>query len=97
MSNYTDGYWYAQGEFRALCDTMHRFPIGTQYVRNTGKRRDVCTVVDQLTLINSKGEVLRRSYVTAHPFCGQQVTEHDVCDTTIARNLTPEFQHLLKG
>ena len=75
----------------------HRFPIGTQYTRNTGKRRDVCTVVDQLTLTNSKGEVLRRSYVTAHPFCGQQVTEHDVCDTTIARNLTPEFQHLLKG
>ena len=20
----TDGYWYAQGEFRALCDTMPR-------------------------------------------------------------------------
>lgn len=76
---------------------MHRFPIGTQYIRIYGKRRDLCTVVDQLTLTNSKGEVLRRSYITSHPFCGQEVIEHDVGDTTIARNLTSEFQHLLKG
>lgn len=76
---------------------MHRFPIGTQYRIVTKHRTDLCTVVDQLTLTNSKGEVLRRSYITSHPFCGQAVTEHDVTDTHIARNLTPEFQHLLKG
>ena len=41
----------------------HRFPIGTKYLIHRGKREDICTVVDQWTLTNSKGEVVRRSYV----------------------------------
>jgi len=74
----------------------HRFPIGTQY-RRPVKHAPLCTVVDQLTTRNAAGVIVRETYVTAHEFCGQSVTETDVCDTTIARNLRPEFAHLLKG
>lgn len=74
---------------------IHRFPIGTQY-KPAGKYAKVTTVVDQLTLTNSKGEILRVSYLTQHEFLGQTITNHDVCDTTIARGLLPEYQHLLK-
>ncbi len=67
----------------------HRFPIGTEYA-SRGKHSVVCTVVDQLTTTNSKGEVVRTSYVTSHNFCGQVVLETDVIDTTIARGLSSE-------
>lgn len=73
----------------------HRFPIGTQYLSRRGKRQDLCTVVEQLTTMNSKGEIVATRYITAHQFCGQMVTESDVVDTTIARGLLPEFAHLL--
>ncbi len=76
---------------------MHRFPIGTQYTTRTKHRTDVHTVVDQLTTTNARGDVVRRSYITEHQFCGQAVRDYDVSDTTIARNLNPEFEHLLKG
>ena len=74
---------------------MHRFPIGTQY-QEPGKYSRLCTVVDQLTTTNSKGEVVARRYTAAHSFLGQTVTTHDVVDTHIARNLLPAFKHLLK-
>lgn len=64
----------------------HRFEIGTQYM-SSGKHKRVCTVTDQLTVTNSKGEVIKRYYQSKHEFAGQAVYEHDVCDTTIARNL----------
>lgn len=70
---------------------LHRFPIGTAYMTR-GKHARQCLVVDQITLTNSKGEVLRASYVSEHQFCGQRVLEHDVCDTTIARGLLPAKQ-----
>ena len=74
---------------------IHRFPIGTQY-KPVGKHTKVTTVIDQLTLTDSKGEILRVSYLTQHEFLGQTITNHDVCDTTIARGLLPEYQYLLK-
>ena len=74
---------------------MHRFPIGTQY-KPAGKYAKMTIVIDHLTLTNSKGEILRVSYLTQHEFLGQTITNHDVCDTTIARGLLPEYQHLLK-
>lgn len=79
----------------------HRFPIGTQYAaRRASNNRShpvICEVVDQLTTTNSRGEVTRVAYVTAHMFCGQLVTESDVVDITIARGLLPEFVHLLEA
>lgn len=74
----------------------HRFPIGTRY-RPARRHAQVCTVVDQLTTTNAAGEVVARRYVTEHEFCGCIVRESDVVDTTIARGLTPEFQHLVPG
>lgn len=73
----------------------HRFPIGTKY-KPVGKHTQVTTVVDQLTTTNNKGEILRTSYITEHTFLGQSVKNYDVGDTTIARGLLPEYQHLLK-
>lgn len=72
----------------------HRFPIGTQYQSRSGAKC-VCTVVDHLTTTNSKGEIVKASYVTSHQFCGQTVEERDVVDTTIARGLLPQYVHLL--
>lgn len=65
----------------------HRFPIGTQYRSGHGKGTRVCTITDQLTTRNAAGEVVRLAYISEHEFMGQRVTDHDVCDTTIARNL----------
>lgn len=72
----------------------HRFPIGTQYTTR-GKHPQVCTVVDQLTTTNSKGDVVRTFYVTEHQFCGQSVRNYDVVDPTIAMGLLPEYAHLI--
>ena len=73
----------------------HRFPIGTQYSTRE-KHAKVCTITEQLTTTNSKGEIVAIRYLSSHEFCGQQVTNSDVLDTTIARGLLPAFQHLLK-
>lgn len=64
----------------------HRFPIGIQY-KSAGKQPRICTVEDQMTVTNSKDEVIKSYYQTSHEFAGQKVYEHEVCDTTIARNL----------
>ena len=67
----------------------HRFPIGTKFetVKKVGTKhiRTAHVVTEQMTVTNSKGEVVRRYYEAEHEFCGQMVTDHDVCDTTIAR------------
>jgi hypothetical protein len=79
--------------------SRHRFPIGTQFhARHASNNRAhpvVRTVVEQLTTVNSKGEVVRLAYAVEHEFCGQRVLQTDVVDTTVARNLLPEYQHLL--
>ncbi len=67
----------------------HRFPIGTQY-KTRGKFPRLCTVTDQLTVTNSKGEIVKVFYTSEHEFCGQLVTNTDVCDTTIAMGVSPE-------
>lgn len=64
----------------------HRFPIGTRYL-SSGKFPRDCIVIDQLTTTNAAGDVVARSYVTQHQFLGAPVTEHNVCDTTIARGV----------
>jgi len=64
-----------------------RFPIGTQYQRTYGKRKDLCTVEDIYYTYNSKNELIHIRYVASHLFLGQKIMEYDVVDTTIARNL----------
>lgn len=74
----------------------HRFPIGTRYMSG-GKAPRECIVMDHLTTTNSLGKVVSRRYVCGHSCMGQLVLDHDVVDPTIAKNLLPEFQHLLKA
>jgi hypothetical protein len=67
----------------------HRFPIGTQYLDRNGKHGNLCTVTEQLTTRNSRGEVVREFYWSTHPMMlvGTLVTDHDVVDVTIARGV----------
>ncbi len=44
-------------------------------------------MVDILKTYNSKGELVKIRYVSAHEFCGRIVMDYDVCETTIARGL----------
>lgn len=73
----------------------HRFPIGTMY-HTRGPNPRLCTVTEQLTVTNSKGEVVKCYYETTHMFLNQPITNYDVVDTTIARGLIPEHQYLLQ-
>ena len=67
--------------------TQQRFQIGTEFM-SRGKHPKVCTVVDVLRTYNNAGELVRLRYVATHlSATGQIVTDHDVCDTTIARNI----------
>ena len=61
-----------------------RFAIGQQFIP-IGKRKDVCTVTDILRTYNAKNELVSIRYVATHEFMGQTVTDHDVCEATIAR------------
>jgi hypothetical protein len=53
----------------------HRFPIGTQYLDRHGKRADLCTVTEQLTTRNSRGEVVREFYWSTHPMLGALIAQ----------------------
>lgn len=66
--------------------SVHRFPIGTQFMTR-GKVPHLCTVVDLLTTLNSKGEVVKLRYVATHKLIGQTVTDYDVCETSIVVGL----------
>lgn len=63
-----------------------RFPIGTQYLSH-GKHPRLCTVSDQMTVTNSKGEVTKRHYHATHEMLGQTVSWYDVNDTNIAKGI----------
>lgn len=60
-----------------------RFDIGTKY-KTRGKSPRSCTVVDIYKTYNSKGELVKISYISEHMFLGQIVTDRDVNETTIA-------------
>lgn len=65
-----------------------KFPVGTKYKRRvSAKVVRICTVTDYHVTRNLAGEVVRVGYVATHEFCGQQIEERDVCETTIARGL----------
>ena len=70
-----------------MSNRPHKFPIGTQFNSRNGRASRLCTVTDQMTVTNSKGEVVKTFYQASHEFCGQQVVDHDVCEVTIARGL----------
>jgi len=61
-----------------------RFNVGTTF---TGKGKRICTVTDIHRTYNNAGDIVKIRYVAVHDFLGQSVTEQDVLETTIARNL----------
>lgn len=62
-----------------------KFKIGQQYKVN--ERSCVYTIKDILTTFNSKNEVVKIRYLVSHVFCGQEINNQDVCETTIARGI----------
>lgn len=66
-----------------------QFAIGTQF-RTRDRFPKLCTVTDILTTRNSRGEVVGIAYEATHQFCGQTVTDHNVCQVTIARGLVAQ-------
>ena len=68
------------------------YPIGTQFIKQGRKRKDIETVVDILTTTNSKGEVVAIRYIATHDFMGQKIADRDVVGTTIARGLLNKIE-----
>lgn len=67
------------------------YPIGTKYTGRNGRGFRVCTVIDvHHTYSKLTGELVKTRYVATHDFCGQAVTDYDVVQPTIARNLISE-------
>jgi len=64
-----------------------KYPIGTQYLPMGRKNAKVCTVTECFKTFDSKGNLVKTSYQSTHDFLGQAVTNHDVCETTIARGI----------
>lgn len=63
-----------------------RYNIGTKF-KSGGKCARECEVIDIYKTYDSKGELVKVRYVAVHTFLGQQVTDYDVCQTTIDRGL----------
>jgi hypothetical protein len=63
----------------------HRFPIGTEFM-SRGKHPRKCTVIDYRTTTDSRGEVVRISYVASHEFLGIPVVE-EVTEMRVAMGL----------
>lgn len=63
-----------------------RFLIGQRF-KTRGKHPRECTVIDILRTHNSAGELIRIAYVATHQLAGRTITDHNVCDATIAMGL----------
>jgi hypothetical protein len=62
------------------------YAIGTKFTTG-GKHPKECVITDIHTTTNLAAEVVKVRYVATHQFCGQTVTDADVCAVTIARGL----------
>lgn len=60
-----------------------RFPVGTQFMTR-GKAGRLCTVTDFHVTRNLAGDVVKVRYVATHPLMGQEITDSDVPETTVA-------------
>lgn len=69
-----------------MTERAPRFKIGTTF-NTPGKYPRLCTVTDILRTYNNAGELVRIRYQATHEFMGQSLTDRDVIETTIARNL----------
>lgn len=69
-----------------VAERKPQFSIGTKFMTRDRFPKE-CTVTDILTTRNSRGEVVGITYEAVHEFCGQRVTDRNVCQVTIARGL----------
>jgi len=61
--------------------------IGTKFIKEGRKIKQVETVVDIYKTYNSKGELVKTRYVSEHEFMGQKLRDYDVVAVTIKRGL----------
>lgn len=69
-----------------------RFPIGLTFKKKRfpkAKELTEYSILNIYTTRNEAGNIVKIEYLVSHDFCGQRITEL-MCDTTIARALTPE-------
>lgn len=66
-----------------------RYRVGTTY-NSPGKHPKLCTVTDIHTTRNHRGDLVKIQYVATHEFLGQIVTDRELSESTIARNLVAE-------
>jgi hypothetical protein len=57
--------------------------IGMQFIRRGRRNKYIETVVDIYKTYNSKGELVKTTYVAEHEFLGQIVTDSEVPASTI--------------
>ena len=69
--------------YPAKCNSFQH-DIGDQYLTR-GKHPRLCTITDKMEVIDSKGTVRKRFYVSKHEFSGQWVFDYDVCNATVTR------------
>lgn len=72
-----------RSDIKALVNSC-RFKIGTTY---TNRKGQFCEIVDFHLTFDGDGEWTDTRYVVAHKLMGNDVLEHGICDTTIARAL----------
>jgi len=60
-----------------------KFNIGQEY-HSSGKFTTLCKIVDIHTTYNSAGECVKLRYVAEHPLMGQDVTDYDVTENSVA-------------
>lgn len=71
---------------------MNNIGIGTKFIRQGNKRRDVETVIDIYeTFSKASGDRVKRRFVCEHLFLGQRVIDYDVTGTTILRSEIVKF------
>lgn len=72
---------------RSLKGKTIMIPMGTKYNSKHGKISRIATVTDYHVTTNLAGEIVNRRYVSTHDFMGQAITERDITETEIRRNL----------
>jgi hypothetical protein len=72
--------------FMKAIKMSNEIQIGQRF-KTQGKHPKECIVTDIHKTYNSKGELVKTSYVAEHEFLGQLVKSHDLARATIIRGL----------
>lgn len=64
-----------------------KYAIGTKFIPRG--LNSIHEVIDYHITSNSKGEIVKETYVSRHSFMGQEIIKQDIIETTISRGLLP--------